>query len=167
MRRVAAEAGVSQPLLAHHFGSRAGLVDALIRRVVDEHAEAMARGLEGMNKDDDSEALLEYLFGGRFSEFAERDDAVFAELSAEAVRNPEIRTLLAVVYARFQRDLTSHLRKAHPEASAAECRRVAFGLLCLIESNEFFRTICLPGHHHRDAITNGRALIKPLAERLH
>ena len=46
LRRVAAEAGVTQPLLSHHFGSRAGLVDALVRYVLDEYDELLARGLE-------------------------------------------------------------------------------------------------------------------------
>ena len=37
LRRVAADAGVSQPLLHHHFGSKAGLYEAVKRRFTDSY----------------------------------------------------------------------------------------------------------------------------------
>jgi AcrR family transcriptional regulator len=92
MRLVAAEAGVSQPLLAHHFGSRAGLVEALVRHVVDEYDEALALALERLSQEGGAEVLLQYLFGGPYSEASERDDGLFSELATAATRDRSIRT---------------------------------------------------------------------------
>ena len=162
MRCVAAEAGVTQPLLSHHFGSRAGLVDALVRYVLDEYDELLARGLEGVGEQDDAEVLLDYLFGGRYSMFVERDDVLFLELYAAASRDVAIRTQLGESYARSQRSVAGYLRKIYSEASATECRRVAYGLMSLVESNELFRALDLPGRHSRDALAGGRVLINSL-----
>ena len=161
-RRVASEAGISQSLLTHHFGSRAELVKALVRHVVDEYEEALAEGLEKMSRGKDAEVLLEYLFGRSYSKFSERDDAMFPELEAAATRDVGIRTQLGDVYASYRRILVRFLRKTHPEASATECRRVAYGLMCLSESNQTFRTIDLPGRQSRDALACARALIGSL-----
>lgn len=162
MRLVAAEAGVSQPLLAHHFGSRAGLVQALVRHVVDEYDDALALALERLSQEGGAEVLLEYLFGGPYSEVSKRDDMLFTELDAAAMRDPAIRTQLAKAYARYQHILASHLRKTCPKAKATECRRVAYGLMCLAEMNELFRAYDLPGRRSRDALESGRVLIDSL-----
>jgi len=164
MRLVAAEAGVSRPLLAHHFGSRAGLVEALVRQVVDEYDDALALALERLSQEGGAEVLLQYLFGGPYSEAAERDDVLFPEIIAAATRDRAIRTQLGKSYLRFQRIPVNHLRKAHPESSATQCRRVAYGLMCLTESNELFRGIDLPGRHSRDALEGGRTLIDSLSQ---
>jgi AcrR family transcriptional regulator len=163
MRLVAAEAGVSQPLLSHHFGSRAGLVEALVRHVVDEYDEALALALERLSQEGGAEVLLEYLFGGAYSEISERDDVLYAELDAAATRDPAIRTQLAKAYARYQGIVASHLRKTCPEASATERRCVAYGLICLAEMNERLRAIDLPGRRSRDALKSARVLIDSLS----
>ena len=162
MRLVAAEAGVSQPLLAHHFGSRAGLIEALVRHVVDQYDEALALALERLSQEGGAKVLLEYLFGGPYSEANDRDDGLFSELVTAATRDKVMRTQIGKAYARYQRILASHLRKTYPEASATECRRVAYGLMCLAESNEHLRAIDLPGRRPRDALESGRALMDSL-----
>ena len=162
LRCVAREAGVTQPLLSHHFGSRAGLIEALVHYVLSEYDEALERGLESVSEQDDAEVLLTYLFGGRFSKFTERDDVLFFELYAAASRDVAIRTQIGELYARSQRSVTNYLRKIYPDASATECRSVSYGLMCLAESNESFRTFELPGRRSRDAIASGRALIDSL-----
>jgi len=162
MRLVAAEAGVSQPLLAHHFGSRAGLVEALVRHVVDEADEALALALERLSHEGGAEVLLEYLFGGPYSKASERDDGLFFEFVTAATRDKVIRAQLGKAYARYQRILASHLRKTFPEATATECRRVAYGLMGLAEMNEHLRAVELPGRRARDALESGRVLISSL-----
>ena len=162
MRIVAAEAGVSQPLLAHHFGSRAGLVEALVRQVVDEYDDALEMALERLNEEGGAEVLLEYLFGGPYSKASEGGDVLFAELEVAATRDSAISMQLGNAYARYQRILASHLRKTYPQASPASCRRVAYGLVCLAETNERLRAIELPGRRSRDALEIARVLIGSL-----
>ena len=162
LRCVAAEAGVTQPLLSHHFGSRAGLVEALVHYVLSQYDEDMERDLASVSEQDDAEALLDYLFGGRFTEFSERDDVLFFELYSAAARDGAIRGQIGELYARSQRWITNYLRKIYPEVSSAECRRVSYALMCLAESNETFRALEVPGRRSRDVIASGRALIDSL-----
>lgn len=86
---VAAEAGVSAPLLYYHFGSRAGLVKAALEHASDRAPSAALRerspgsGFEAVSK-----ALLNEL-----SDQSEvRDNAVvWGEVSASAVFEPDLR----------------------------------------------------------------------------
>jgi AcrR family transcriptional regulator len=162
LRCVAAEAGVTQPLISHHFGSRAGLIEAMVDYVLSQYDEALEQGLAGVSEQDDAEVLLTYLFGGRLSKFTERDDVLFFELYAAASRDVAIRTQIGELYARSQRSVTNYLRKIYPNASATECRSVSYGLMCLAESNESFRALELPSRRSRDAIASGRTLIDSL-----
>ena len=54
------------------------------------------------------------------------------------------------------------LRKAYPDAAPSECRRVAYGLVCLVESNELMRELALPGRRASDALECGRLLVASL-----
>lgn len=45
MDRIAAEAGITKPILYRHFDGKGGLYEALARRYVDEAAAAIGRGL--------------------------------------------------------------------------------------------------------------------------
>jgi hypothetical protein len=130
--------------------------------VLSQYDEALEQGLKSVGEQDDAEVLLDYLFGGRFSKLAERDDVLLFELYAAASRDVAIRRQIGELYARSQRSVTNYLRKIYPDASATECRSVSYGLMCLAESNESFRTFELPGRRSRDAIASGRALIDSL-----
>ncbi len=162
MRRVAAEAGVSQPLLLHHFGSRSGLIEAVVRYAMSQFDEILSLQVE--HADYDIGELLENLFGDRLAEVAARHDTLFLDLQAAAARDESIREIVAGVYARFQRDLAGTLRKVYPDATAAEARRVSYGLLALCESHQMFREIQLPGRRDRDAIEMARALVATLGD---
>jgi AcrR family transcriptional regulator len=164
MRLVAAEAGISQPLIAHHFGSRAGFVEALVRYVVDQADQDLALALEKLSQEGGAEVLLQYLYGGAYSKVSERDDGLFLEFVTAATRDEGIREQVGKAYARYQGILASHLRKTYPKATAAEIRRVSYALMCLAEMNEHLRALELPGRSARDALEAGRALLASLPE---
>jgi AcrR family transcriptional regulator len=87
---VAAEAGVSAPLLYYHFASRAGLVKAALEHASERAPSSALRGpTPGTGFESVSEALLTEL-----SERPEvRDNAVvWGEVSSSAIFDPELRT---------------------------------------------------------------------------
>ena len=51
------------------------------------------------------------------------------------------------IYVRFRADLAAVLRKGYPEAEPADCERVAYGLMCLLESNELMRELIATRFH--------------------
>jgi AcrR family transcriptional regulator len=87
---VAAEAGVSAPLLYYHFESRAGLVKAALEHASERAPSTALRGpTPGSGFESVCDALLTEL-----SETAEvRDNAVvWGEVSASAVFDPDLRS---------------------------------------------------------------------------
>ncbi len=161
MRRIAAEAGVSQPLLVHHFGSRAGLVEALVAHVLARYDAALDDAIETLAGGDE-EVLLDLLLGGGFTAMVERDDGLFPALHDAASRDEHTRAILVDVYRGFRDDLATQLARLHPQASADECRRVAYGLVCLVEGNELMRELRLPDRRAGDAVALGRSMLRSL-----
>lgn len=90
VEEVAAEAGVSPPLLYYHFGSRAGLVRAAL-----EHAgeRAPSSALREPREDVSGRAALERALLAELDEDpAVRDNAVvWGEVTATAIFEPELR----------------------------------------------------------------------------
>jgi AcrR family transcriptional regulator len=86
---VAAEAGVSAPLLYYHFGSRAGLVKAALEHASDR---APSAALREPTQDSGFEAVSRALLNELSDEPEVRDNAVvWGEVSASAVFEPDLR----------------------------------------------------------------------------
>jgi AcrR family transcriptional regulator len=63
LQEVAADVGVSHPTVLHHFGSREGLVEAVVRRALDSlHAELIAAVRSAPGGTDQVTALLDAVF---------------------------------------------------------------------------------------------------------
>lgn len=95
-RAVAAEAGVTHGLVAHHFGSR----DALLEEALEL---ALERSLDTAPMNPDSGDLAE--FGVALGAMADLDPDLQAfqfELMLESRRRPEIRPLLEKVYEHYR-----------------------------------------------------------------
>jgi AcrR family transcriptional regulator len=123
---VAAEAGVSAPLLYYHFASRAGLVKAALEHASERAPSAALRGpTPGTGYDSVSEALL-----GELSDLPEvRDNAVvWGEISASAVFDAELRADVKRVNDAWRANVADAIRggiedgsireEAEPEAAA-------------------------------------------------
>lgn len=68
LQEVAADVGVSHPTVLHHFGSREGLVEAVVVRALDSlHAVLVAAVREAPDKPGHVEAMLERVFEGLVS----------------------------------------------------------------------------------------------------
>jgi AcrR family transcriptional regulator len=112
---VAAEAGVSAPLLYYHFGSRAGLVKAAL-----EHAseQAPSTALRGATAGDGYDAVCQALLN-ELSEAPEvRDNAVvWGEVSASAVFEPDLRDDVRRVTEAWSRTVAGAIRAGLADGS--------------------------------------------------
>jgi AcrR family transcriptional regulator len=108
VQAVAAEAGVSTPLVYHYFGNRAGLVRAaLAAAVAGGSAPAPPAGASPRDR-------LVGLLVGVVNDAPERREAAAMrnELAASAVFDPELASLLAADTARREAAVASALRSS-------------------------------------------------------
>lgn len=67
LQEVAADVGVSHPALLHHFGSREGLIDAVVERATQRLQEDLMRALSAGDAPPDPAALLDRVFETLFT----------------------------------------------------------------------------------------------------
>lgn len=159
MHRIAAEAGVSQPLLMHHFGSRDGLLKALIELAVNQYRAGFEKSLEDTSSD--PEVLLRFLFGGEIVKAMGETDVVFPELYAQAGRDPGLRKTLRELFRGFIEDIVDVLRALFPRANQADIQCVAYGLVALREGDDMISKLT-SGKPSINAMDCGRALMATL-----
>jgi AcrR family transcriptional regulator len=131
LARIAGEAGVQTSVIAHYFGNRAGLLEALTQRLVRRYEALFASLQEGPLPS--VEAGLALLFPD------ELQDLDLARISRElvgAARDDEtVRACLREAHTVFEDTLFEMLGRWYPEAPEASRRMVALGLLCLSEGS--------------------------------
>lgn len=164
MRHIAAEAGVTQPLLSHHFGSRAKLVEALVDHVIQEYENVRKVKLASVVEMGDAESLIEFLFGGDFNEISATDKGLFLELQAAAVRDESTQAVLSSVYHQFESDITDILSKLHPNSSSSKCEAVAHALVCMAEGFDMFQAANLRQMTEIDIRDCARAMLLSLVK---
>ena len=115
---VAAEAGVSAPLLYYHFTSRAGLVKAALEHASDRAPSSALRGpTPGTGLESVSEALL--------NELSERQDVrdnavVWGEVSASAVFERDLRVDVKRVNDSWRANVADGIRAGIEDGSIRE-----------------------------------------------
>ncbi len=163
LRRIAAEVGLSQSVLMHHFGSRDGLVQALLDFLVARYDDALEASFEVIASERGVDSLLEFLLGGGFTAVSERDQGLFTELHATAARDENLSGQLKKVYRRLLSRIKGELAKAFPSADPKRVREVGYALMCLAEGDDLCRGIGVPGRRNRDALAMGRVLVGTLS----
>lgn len=119
VEEVAAEAGVSAPLLYYHFGSRAGLVRAALEAAGEQAPSSALRGevppgLTGY------EAIESALLAELGDEPAVRENAVvWGEVSASAVFEEELRADVARVTEAWRAEVAAGIRAGIADGSVA------------------------------------------------
>ncbi|WP_022926881.1 TetR family transcriptional regulator [Patulibacter americanus] len=130
VQAVAAEAGVSTPLVYHYFGNRAGLVRAALTAAVADAPDPAASANASPR-----ERLVALLAGGVDDAPERREAAAMRnELAASALFDPELGALLATDTARREASVVAALRD-HATASheGDEAAVVARGLVGLAD----------------------------------
>ena len=120
MDELAAEAGITKPILYSHFGDKAGLVMALSQRVARQLNEAILGELESPTSNDPREVVRSTI--AAFCTFIESEPALYRFLIQSAMHRPtrsptrlasDISNAIAVT-------LGSSLRRAGADSGAAE-----------------------------------------------
>jgi AcrR family transcriptional regulator len=117
VEEVAAEAGVSAPLLYYHFESRSGLVKAALEAASEQAPSTALRGEPGTGRTG-FEAMEAALLAELDDEETTRDNAVvWGEVSASAVFEPELRPDVRRVTETWHAEVAEGIRAGIADAS--------------------------------------------------
>ena len=122
--KVAAAAGESKPLVAYHYGSKQGLVEASGRAVAELVTAEALDAVEGAHT---VEEVVRGVADGveRLLERDERLARLYFDLAAVSVVDPEIRRTITEVNDGWREILTDLLRNAEDGPPPAQARTLA------------------------------------------
>jgi AcrR family transcriptional regulator len=99
---IAAESGENRALIRYHFGSKAGLIEALLDSVVHDENEGLVRDLRTLDTEDERWRVLMGMHKSTTLNLTGYQ--VFFDLFPHVVRDPELRPRMAELY-RWYREL--------------------------------------------------------------
>ena len=158
--RIAERAGMNRQLVLHYFGSRAGVVEAAVARMVTEYRERMATRLADFDEDERLEAIVAWMFLGDFCE--PRSEILLGEIKAHAQRSTEFADLLRAAYGELEGTLCELFAKELPGAPARQRRETAFSLIALCFGAGDLLSLGFPRTRRQAAYRAAEALIATL-----
>jgi AcrR family transcriptional regulator len=119
--KVAARAGESKPLVAYHYGSKQGLVQAAGRSIAEMITDAVLDAVEGATT---VEAVIRGVDAGveRVLDDDERVARIYFDLAAVSVVEPQIRRTIAEVNEQWRDVLIRLLTEADDGLTPAKAR---------------------------------------------
>lgn len=122
--KVAARSGQNKALIAYHFGSKQGLVNAAAREVAES---ITAEVLSGLERTDSPDEIVRGVLDGlwRILERDERLPRVYFDLAAASVAEPEARATMHEMRTLWRSTLERLLAGAGMSAEDAEAASVA------------------------------------------
>lgn len=159
--RIAEHGGFKQPLIAHYFGNKAGLVEALAERVENhymsqlEEAVGEAVGMERLGR------IMDYLFSPEFLGKGEKDRPL-VELLAASKHDRMLQSRLIRMYNDFLSRGEREIQAVFPDAPEKLRRRVAYGVLSLAVGNDLLVSVGLEFANRTQARRAAETLINCL-----
>ena len=147
-RKIAEIAGVKQPAIAHYFGSKANLVQALVERVQGCYMSLLEQTLAGTTGEQRLEKVLDWLYGPVFLG-PQTKQRPLAELLAAVRRDDELRQKVVEMYNTFLSACQAELHRAFPGAPEERLRQVAYGVLSMGSGNDLMASVGL-AHTNRN-----------------
>jgi AcrR family transcriptional regulator len=126
--KVAAEAGVSRGLIAHHFGSMDGLLVAVYSRMYGEWIAAILVSRPGLGR---LEAIVEALISPAL--FRRDVQNIWLTLWGEIANNPVLGAEHRMRYAEYRDGIAAALRESGSAVAGRDPEAVATALICLID----------------------------------
>jgi AcrR family transcriptional regulator len=119
--KVATRAGESKPLVAYHYGSKQGLVEAAGRSIAETITEAVLEAVDGAAT---VEAVIRAVDAGieRVLDEDERVARLYFDLAAVSVVEPEVRRTIAEVNEQWREVLVRLLTEATDGLTPARAR---------------------------------------------
>lgn len=160
-RQIAEEAKMKQSIIAHYFGSKKILINALIRRIMDDYLIRMQQALGDSSGEVRVQRLLDFLFGpGLLGNKTKRN--LIGHLLAAAVNDENVRRQMHFMYQSFIEIGISELNHALPEIPDDKGRECVYGILCLTVGNDAVLSVDLPYSNRELARQCAEALINRL-----
>lgn len=121
MAKVAARAGESKPLVAYHYGSKQGLVEAVGRSIAEMITDAVLDAIDGATT---IEAVIRGVDAGieKVLDDDERVARLYFDLAAVSVVEPEVRGTIAEVNEQWREVLVRLLTEASDGLTQARAR---------------------------------------------
>ena len=121
MAKVAARAGESKPLVAYHYGSKQGLVEAAGRSIAEMITDAVLDAIDGATT---IEAVIRGVDAGieKVLDDDERVARLYFDLAAVSVVEPEVRGTIAEVNQQWREVLVRLLTEASDGLTRARAR---------------------------------------------
>jgi len=130
-------------MIAHYFGNKSAMVDALVQRIMIDYISRLQKKLGNAAGDLRIQRLLDFIFGpGVLGDTARRK--VLIQLLAEAPQDEKLRVQIQFMYESFIEIGTRELQKAFPDIAAEKLTECAYGILCLTIGNDTVLLTALP-----------------------
>lgn len=160
-RKIAEQAGVKQPLIAHYFGSKDALIEALVERIENYYISQLFSTLENSRDDQRLDEALAFLFGPQvLGPNAAR--LPLSALIAAARNNAILQHRMIRMYNRFLSICCDELRRAAPAASDQRIQEVGYGILSLGIGNDILISTGVTGLNPGLAQACARDLVRNL-----
>ena len=162
LEQIADEAGVKRSLIRHYLGNRDELVDQVINQIAESYpqrvSEWLARGLV-----DGIDGVLDVFFANGVT-VTQWDDVIGAVMSTAQGRYPLAKQRLAQMMMEIVDSVAQTLAQLFPGATAAACSEVAYGVVCLTQTNESLLWLGIDPGYTAVARANAERLLSGLGE---
>jgi AcrR family transcriptional regulator len=143
LERIAAEAGLSRPLIRHHLGNRSDMVDALALHVIQSYDRMLQDTRAAIAAWPGAEQLIALLFDEAHTTDP-RLNLTFQALTHAIGSYPQHRDELVRVMQEFYDLTAASLQQARPEAGPEACRVVGQAIIDLFMSQDAVSPLAPP-----------------------
>lgn len=161
LEQIADEAGMTRSVIRHYIGNRDELVNALIEHIIAQYAGQLEAAYATVPPDQVVAYTLDRLFAGE-ALLDPRDTIIINVLMTAKDRYPQAKRLLVAMFEAMIESFSADLHHTYPQAPAAQCRQVAYALICMAEMHESFSWLGVDRTYTATARTAAEALIQTL-----
>jgi len=126
LARAAEEAGLARALIRHNVGNRDDLMDALVRRYIENSREAMDAFMTALPPGNRLNTMIDWLFDPQFSN--SRLVQVANALIAASSNDPALAERMQAWFGDFVGRIDAVIAADHPKAMPAQVAAVAAGI---------------------------------------
>ena len=159
---VAREVGLGRGTMRHFVGNRSDLTRLAVKHLIALYMEEWETRLGSLAGENRVAALLDLLFAEVPEEYAEEARATETLMRVARHQDPEICGYLREIFDTYLQRVLEVLTAAYPAAPHERCLEVAYGLICLTEQTDEFRSLGYFADRSRHAHAAARALLSCL-----
>ncbi|MEX0318737.1 MAG: TetR/AcrR family transcriptional regulator [Ruegeria sp.] len=164
LTQIAAEAGLTRPLIRHHLGNREEMIAALQNYVLQSFAEQTEALIAALPEDKPGAALVDFLFSDTAGSSPDMVLA-FAALTARASEDADLRAACRESLLGFEAAITAVLRRDYPQVDHPAVDAAAHGIIALYLNVASLAPLNMPQDWTQTAYALARNLLKGLDAR--